>query len=700
MKSPCFFVEIFAEKRREVYLMRGQDTVSVLKGVGEQREKRLHRLGIMTVEDLLTHYPREYKDRSEILKIADLPPDEPATFLAQIKEEGQNSRRGRLVYTRMKVYDETGAVGVLWYNQPYMKSSLKIGEWYLFSGRLQKKYGRTEVVSPECERIGENFAGGRILPVYPSVEGLSQKMLRNLMEEALKEMSGGMQEELPLWLRKEYHLAERNFAIENIHFPKTEQGFYDARRRLVFEELFLLQTALYQLKSTLEERGEGIRLKKKKALQDGETLLPFALTDAQKRVLAEIEQDMTSGKIMNRLVQGDVGSGKTAVAMLAAYWTIQNGYQAAMMAPTEVLARQHAASFRELLEPAGITVVLLTGSLTAKEKRERLAQVADGTAQMVIGTHAVIQKGVEFQKLGLAITDEQHRFGVRQRSTLAEKGENVHTLVMTATPIPRTLALILYGDLDISMIDELPPGRKKIDTSAVDSRYHPRIYAFIEKHVAAGRQAYVICPMIAENEKLEVQSVLEYTAELTEELPHCRVACVHGKMKAKEKQTIMDSFAAGEIDVLVSTTVVEVGINVPNATIMLIENAERFGLAQLHQLRGRVGRGAEKSYCILVSDTKTKVAKERMKTMTESEDGFVISEKDLKLRGPGEFFGIRQHGLPELKIADLCRDLPILKEAQAAAAELLRKDRNLEQMEHQPLKVRIAGYLDGKRLEM
>ena len=435
-------------------------------------------------------------------------------------------------------------------------------------------------------------------------------------------------------------------------------------------------------------------------MQDGETLLPFALTDAQKRVLAEIEQDMTSGKIMNRLVQGDVGSGKTAVAMLAAYWTIQNGYQAAMMAPTEVLARQHAAFFRELLEPAGITVVLLTGSLTAKEKRERLAQVADGTAQMVIGTHAVIQKGVEFQKLGLAITDEQHRFGVRQRSTLAEKGENVHTLVMTATPIPRTLALILYGDLDISIIDELPPGRQKIDTLAVDSRYHPRIYAFIEKHVAAGRQAYVICPMIAENEKLEVQSVLEYTAELTEELPHCRVACVHGKMKAKEKQTIMDSFAAGEIDVLVSTTVVEVGINVPNATIMLIENAERFGLAQLHQLRGRVGRGAEKSYCILVSDTKTKVAKERMKTMTESEDGFVISEKDLKLRGPGEFFGIRQHGLPELKIADLCRDLPILKEAQAAAAELLRKDRNLEQMEHQPLKARIAGYLDGKRLEM
>lgn len=680
--------------------MEWNSPVSTLKGIGEQRERKLQKLDIYTVEDLLTHYPREYKDRSEIVKIADLPMDETSTFLAQIKEEGQNSRHGRLVYTRMKVYDETGSVGVLWYNQPYMKNTLKMGEWYLFSGKLQKKYGRTEVVSPECERIGENFAGGRIIPVYPSVEGLSQKMLRNLMEEALSQMGGGMREELPLWLRKEYHLAERNFAIENIHFPKTEQGFYDARRRLVFEELFILQTALYQLKNTLEDRGEGIILKKKKALKEGEALLPFALTGGQKRVLQEIERDMTSGKIMNRLIQGDVGSGKTAVAMITAYWAIQNGWQVAMMAPTEVLASQHEESFRKIFEPAGITVVLLTGSLTAKEKRERLAKVANGEAQMIIGTHAVIQKGVEFHKLGLAITDEQHRFGVRQRSTLVEKGENVHTLVMTATPIPRTLALILYGDLDISIIDELPPGRQKIDTSAVDSRYHQRIYAFIRKHVAAGRQAYVICPMIEESEKLEVQSVLQYTEELVEELPDCRVACVHGKMKAKEKQAIMDGFAAGNIDVLVSTTVIEVGINVPNATIMLIENAERFGLAQLHQLRGRVGRGSEKSYCILVSDTKTKVAKERMKTMTESEDGFVISEKDLKLRGPGEFFGIRQHGLPELKIADLYKDMAILKEAQQAAAELLQRDRALAAEEHQLLKAHIEGYLEGKSLEM
>ena len=680
--------------------MEWNSSVSMLKGIGEQRERKLQKLGISTIEDLLTHYPREYKDRSEILKIADLPMDEPSTFLAQVKEEGQNSRHGRLVYTRMKVYDETGSVGVLWYNQPYMKNSLKIGEWYLFSGKLQKKYGRKEILSPEVERIGENFAGGRIIPVYPASEGVSQKMLRNLMEDALSQMSGGMREELPLWLRKEYKLAERNFAIENIHFPKTEQGFYDARRRLVFEELFVLQTALFQLKNTLEDSGEGIILKKKKALQEAEGLLPFALTGAQKRVLKEMEKDMTSGKIMNRLVQGDVGSGKTAVAMVAAYWAIRNGYQATIMAPTEVLANQHFESFQKVFEPAGIKVVLLTGSLKAKEKRETLEQVKNGDAQMIVGTHAVIQKGVEYHKLGLAITDEQHRFGVRQRSTLADKGENVHTLVMTATPIPRTLALILYGDLDISIIDELPPGRQKIDTSAVDSRYHQRIYTFIQKHVKEGRQAYVICPLIEESEKLEVQSVLNYTEELVKELPECRVACVHGKMKAKEKQEIMDGFAAGNIDVLVSTTVIEVGINVPNATIMLIENAERFGLAQLHQLRGRVGRGSEKSYCILVSDTKTKVAKERMKTMTESEDGFVISEKDLKLRGPGEFFGIRQHGLPELKIADLYKDMAILKEAQSAAAELLKKDRFLDAEEHQLLREHIDGYLEGKTLEM
>ena len=695
MKSPCFFVETFAEKRREVYLMRGQDTVSVLKGVGEQREKRLHRLGIMTVEDLLTHYPREYKDRSEILKITDLPPDEPATFLAQIKEEGQNSRHGRLVYTRMKVYDETGAVGVLWYNQPYMKSSLKLGEWYLFSGRLQKKYGRTDVVSPECERIGENFAGGRILPVYPSVEGLSQKMLRNLMEEALKEMSGGMQEELPLWLRKEYHLAERNFAIENIHFPKTEQGFYDARRRLVFEELFLLQTALYQLKSTLEERGEGIRLKKKKALQDGETLLPFALTDAQKRVLAEIEQDMTSGKIMNRLVQGDVGSGKTLVAAAAIWACIRAGYQAALLAPTEILASQHAENLNRLLSPFGMRVALLTGGMKAAARRTTLAAIRDDEADLIVGTHAILSEGVEFARLGLAVVDEQHRFGVRQRGLLAEKAANPHLLVMSATPIPRTLGLLMYGDLDISILDELPPGRKPVKTRCITGKKRADLYGFLDREIDSGRQVYIVCPAIEDAGGSGLNAVKSYYEDIAKAyLPDRRVGLMHGKLKPKEKAEVMDDFKSGRLDALVSTTVIEVGVDVPNATVMVIENAERYGLSALHQLRGRVGRGAAESWCFLVSDNASDSVQKRLKFLCSTSDGFAVAQYDLETRGPGDFFGSRQHGLPTLQIADLMNDTRTLHAAQSEAAALLAEDPLLQRPEHALLARQVEQMFD------
>ena len=673
-----------------------------LKGIGEKTKKLFEKINVHTVGDLIRYYPHGYDVYEEAVPISELEEDKIQTVTGAIYGRVQVSGSSRMQVTTLHVKDLTGTLKVIWFRMPFLRNTLSGGGVITLRGRVvRKKTGDLVMEHPEMFYPSAKYEEKlhTLQPVYGLTAGLSNNMVMKAMKQALDGLDL-TREILPDSLRLKYGLAEYNYAVRGIHFPEDKEVFYHARERLVFEEFLEFILSIRRLKEKNERLDNNYPMQSRPEVQRFLENLPFELTGAQQKVWKEIEKDLGSDKTMSRLVQGDVGSGKTIVAVLALMNAAFNGYQGAMMAPTEVLARQHAASFRDLLEPAGITVVLLTGSLTAKEKRERLAQVADGTAQMVIGTHAVIQKGVEFQKLGLAITDEQHRFGVRQRSTLAEKGENVHTLVMTATPIPRTLALILYGDLDISIIDELPPGRQKIDTSAVDSRYHPRIYAFIEKHVAAGRQAYVICPMIEENEKLEVQSVLEYTAELTEELPHCRVACVHGKMKAKEKQTIMDSFAAGEIDVLVSTTVVEVGINVPNATIMLIENAERFGLAQLHQLRGRVGRGAEKSYCILVSDTKTRVAKERMKTMTESEDGFVISEKDLKLRGPGEFFGIRQHGLPELKIADLCRDLPILKEAQAAAAELLRKDRNLEQTEHQPLKARIAGYLDGKRLEM
>ena len=678
-----------------------QSKIHEIKGVGEKTEKLFAKLGIYTVGDLLRYYPRNYDVYEEAVPIAEVEDGRTVTVTGMIFGRVQVGGSRNLQVTTIYVKDLTGTIKAVWFRMPFLKNTLAGGGQITLRGRAVNRRDGLVLEHPEIFYPSEKYEEKlhTLQPIYNLTAGLTNNAISKAVKQVVESLDL-TKEHLPEEIRLHYQLAEYNYAIRGIHFPEDKEVFYHARERLVFEEFLQFILAIRKLKDSNSRMDNEYVIPLDLRTEEFQKALPFELTGAQQNVWREIQQDMASEHAMSRLVQGDVGSGKTIVAVLALLNTALKGYQAAMMAPTEVLARQHAASFRDLLEPAGIAVVLLTGSLTAKEKRERLAQVADGTAQMVIGTHAVIQKGVEFQKLGLAITDEQHRFGVRQRSTLAEKGENVHTLVMTATPIPRTLALILYGDLDISIIDELPPGRQKIDTLAVDSRYHPRIYAFIEKHVAAGRQAYVICPMIEENEKLEVQSVLEYTAELTEELPHCRVACVHGKMKAKEKQTIMDSFAAGEIDVLVSTTVVEVGINVPNATIMLIENAERFGLAQLHQLRGRVGRGAEKSYCILVSDTKTKVAKERMKTMTESEDGFVISEKDLKLRGPGEFFGIRQHGLPELKIADLCRDLPILKEAQAAAAELLRKDRNLEQTEHQPLKARIAGYLDGKRLEM
>lgn len=671
-----------------------------LKGVGQQREKKLHSLGIFTVEDILTHYPREYKDRSQLTKIKDLVMEEENTFLARIRGEGVHSRFQKFTFTRLIVEDETGEIGLLWFNQPYMKTSLKVGQWYLFTGKFQKKYGKKEVISPEFELIGEGFAGGRIIPVYPSVQGISQKFLRGLASEVLEDFARPLPEELPFWVRQEYQLVERDFSLENIHFPKSEQAFYDARRRLVFEEFFMLQGALFALKAKQYEGNRGIVFTNETAPDDFLKTLPFTMTGAQQRVIADIKEDMSHGKQMNRLVQGDVGSGKTAVAMAGAYWAIQNGYQAVIMAPTEVLARQHFVSFQEVFGGLGIQTVLLTGSQTAKEKRKALEEISTGKGQMIVGTHAVIQKGVVYYNLGLAITDEQHRFGVRQRGSLSGKGEEPHILVMTATPIPRTLALILYGDLDISIIDELPPGRKSIDTMAVNSGYRSRIYDFIAKEVALGRQAYVICPMIEENEKLELQSVLNYTTELEKELRSCVVACVHGKMKPLEKRDSMERFATGKIDVLVSTTVIEVGINVPNATIMLIENAERFGLAQLHQLRGRVGRGGEKSYCILVSDSKTQIAKKRLKALVDSQDGFVISEMDLKLRGPGEFFGIRQHGLPELKIANLYQDMPILLEAQKAAAKLLEIDPFLEEEGHKSMKKHLERLLNGKSLEI
>jgi len=515
---------------------------------------------------------------------------------------------------------------------------------------------------------------GRIIPVYHLTEGLSQKFMRGIIKQALDGVENRSKEFINSELRKQYSLCERNFAIDNIHFPESHEGFFMARKRLVFEEFFLLETALFALKNKNKTTKNGKKFKNVKCADEFVSSLPYSLTNAQLRVIEDIKKDVAGKKIMNRLIQGDVGSGKTAVAMAAAFMAVRSGYQCALMAPTEVLSRQHYENFKKAFESFGINVVLLTGSLTAKQKRETYASIKNGKADIVIGTSAVIQDGVEFRSLALVITDEQHRFGVDQRGVLFDKGDDPHVLVMTATPIPRTLALILYGDLDVSIIDELPPGRQRIDTRAVDSRYHERIYNFIKKHVAEGRQAYIICPMVEEGEEEERKAAVNYAEELKKgPLKELRVGCLHGKMKPKEKQQIMEKFANGETDVLVSTTVIEVGIDVANANIIVIENAERFGLAQLHQLRGRVGRGKHESFCILITDSKTDIAKKRMDIMVKSADGFVISEKDLEIRGPGEFFGTRQAGVPELKIANIFSDMDVLKEAQKAAEKAARE---------------------------
>lgn len=683
--------------------MQLSDSVLEINQIGEQRVKKLHNLGIFTVKNLIEHFPRDYDDRSEVRKISGLIANELNTFSAKITSSAENIRIRNKIITRVSVSDDTGTVHIVWYNQPYLKNSLLKGEEYLFIGKLSAGYGKKEIQSPEFEKTknGEFFSGGRIIPVYATTSGLSQKILRSLIHDTLEKTKNQLVDFIPTWVRKKYLLCDRNFAILNIHFPQNNEDFFIARKRLVFEELFLLQSALLLLKSTWKEGKKGVIFEQTASYKQLEEKMPFLLTSAQKKVFEDILVDVTKGRVMNRLIQGDVGSGKTAVAMLAAFITIKNGYQAALMAPTEVLAKQHFESFSAMFAQFGIETALLSGSLKKKEKNQVLEKICSGEAAMVIGTHAVIQKTVIFKKLGIVITDEQHRFGVRQRGTLSDKGDNPHVLVMTATPIPRTLALILYGDLDISIIDELPPGRQKIDTMSVPSSYHERIYQFIKKEIEKGRQAYMICPMIEESETLDVQSVINYMEELKEGvLKSLNMECLHGKMKPAEKQEVMERFASGKTQILVATTVIEVGINVPNATIMLIENAERFGLAQLHQLRGRVGRGSEKSYCILVCDSKTGVAKKRMKVMGQTSDGFEISEMDLKLRGPGEFFGTRQHGLPEMKIANLYKDIQILKEAQQAAQELMESKDRLQNEENKLFWKEMDDIFDNEQINI
>ena len=566
---------------------------------------------------------------------------------------------------------------------------MKYGKKYRFFGKISNKYGKIDLTSPVFDEIEKKNNTGKIIPLYPLTFSLSQNTIRKIIENGLKDVEedGGLKETLPQYILNEYKLEEINKAIETVHFPKEFADFEIARKRFVFEELLSTQLALLQLKNSNLKDHKGIRFSKDAHMSDVINSLPFNLTKAQLRVLEEIDKNMEQDKSMNRLLQGDVGSGKTVVAMISAYKAVKSGYQVAVLAPTAILATQHLENFQKILEKFDIRCELLISGITKKKKTEILEKLQNGEVDILIGTHAMLEENVTFKNLGLVVTDEQHRFGVKQRTTMAQKGENPDVLVMSATPIPRTLALILYGDLDISVIDELPPNRKKIETFAVTKALEDRVNNFVRKQVDEGRQAYIVCPLVEESEENDLQSVISlYEKCKTEVFPNYRIEYIHGKMKQKEKEDIMERFKNGEIDILISTTVIEVGVDVPNSSIMVIEDAQRFGLAQLHQLRGRVGRGEYQSYCILKYEGKGKNTRERMKIMTQTNDGFVISQKDLELRGSGDFFGTNQHGIPDFKIANLFTDIDILKLAQEAAIKIVNDDEKLEKPENILLK--------------
>lgn len=566
---------------------------------------------------------------------------------------------------------------------------MKYGKKYRFFGKISNKYGKIDLTSPVFDEIEKKNNTGKIIPLYPLTFSLSQNTIRKIIENGLKDVEedGGLKETLPQYILNEYKLEEINKAIETVHFPKEFADFEIARKRFVFEELLSTQLALLQLKNSNLKDHKGISFSKDAHMSDVINSLPFNLTKAQLRVLEEIDKNMEQDKSMNRLLQGDVGSGKTVVAMISAYKAVKSGYQVAVLAPTAILATQHLENFQKILEKFDIRCELLISGITKKKKTEILEKLQNGEIDILIGTHAMLEENVTFKNLGLVVTDEQHRFGVKQRTTMAQKGENPDVLVMSATPIPRTLALILYGDLDISVIDELPPNRKKIETFAVTKALEDRVNNFVRKQVDEGRQAYIVCPLVEESEENDLQSVISlYEKCKTEVFPNYRIEYIHGKMKQKEKDDIMERFKNGEIDILISTTVIEVGVDVPNSSIMVIEDAQRFGLAQLHQLRGRVGRGEYQSYCILKYEGKGKNTRERMKIMTQTNDGFVISQKDLELRGSGDFFGTNQHGIPDFKIANLFTDIDILKLAQKAAIKIVNDDGKLEKPENILLK--------------
>jgi ATP-dependent DNA helicase RecG len=674
--------------RLDMIRMKLEEKIQYIKGVGPKKSVALGRLGIHVVYDLLTHYPRRYEDRSEMHRISETVAGETESISGTIINVTENNPRRGLKLLKALVSDGSGYMQLTWFNQPFLKTKLKVGKKIFATGKVSYAYGgqgqfaMNPVVDYELVDSEEQVEGDvlhKILPVYASTDLLNQKFLRKIIETALKEVQD-IPEILPEYIRSEYQLMPREKAIEKIHFPENEQEVGKARERLAFEELYLIQCGLLILKKQQRETEHGLQhLLNSTLVKKVEEKIPFTLTDDQKKTWREICVDMEKIIPMRRLVQGDVGSGKTIIAALALVKTIENGYQGALMTPTEILASQHFCSLQELLEPLGIKVGLLSGKLGKKQRDEVRREIAEGELDLIIGTHALIQEEVSFSNLGLVVTDEQHRFGIAQRAKLEEKGQKTpDVLVMTATPIPRTMTLTVYGDLDISLIRQLPPGRKPIRTFVRTPSKREKIYQFVRDEIQKGRQAYVVCPLIEASETVNLRSAEEVYEELQSGIFY-GIACalVHGKLRPKEKEAIMKAFHENKIKLLVATTVIEVGVNVPNASIMVVEGADRFGLAQLHQLRGRIGRGQYQSYCILVSQGKSDTAKERLGIMEASNDGFVLAEEDLKLRGPGQFFGSMQHGLPDLKIADVLNDVDILLKARRAALETMERSEDL-----------------------
>lgn len=673
-----------------------RESIDTLKGIGEKTGKLFQKVGVVTVDDLLGYYPRAYDAYEEPSAIGELKSERVMAVAGMLYKTPDVKRYSHIQVVTTTLKDPTGTLTLTWFNMPYLHSTLKAGMRAVFRGRVVKKSGRLTMEQPEVftaeayEQIVHSMQ-----PIYGQTKGLSNKTIVRAEKQAL-EIRKMVRDYMPADLRKKHELAEFNFAIEHIHFPADRKELLFARKRLVFDEFFLFLLAVRGLKEKREDKQSPYSLNLSQEVEDLKNHLPYFLTKAQEKVLQEVYDDLTGGRVMNRLVQGDVGSGKTIIAILALLQAACNGYQGALMVPTEVLAKQHYESMTELFAAYGIdkTPLLVTGSMTAKEKRIAYEKIAAHEADIIIGTHALIQEKVVYDNLALVITDEQHRFGVGQREMLGKKGEEPHVLVMSATPIPRTLAIIIYGDLDISVIDELPANRLPIKNCVVDTGYRKKAYEFIRNEVAQGRQAYVICPMVEASEMIEAENVVDYTKVLKEALPGIAVEYLHGKMKPKEKNKIMEQFSNREIQVLVSTTVIEVGVNVPNATVMLIENAERFGLAQLHQLRGRVGRGKYQSYCIMVNGSDQDETKERLDILNKSNDGFYIASEDLKLRGPGDIFGIRQSGDLEFKLGDIFTDANLLKTVSDEVNLLFKEDPELEKEEHQELKYKLQEYLE------